>query len=164
MLRHARDCNRNLNVNLIKNSPKTPPKALPNDLPNDQFWTLKRSLGPYGNQDLKFDPNLWFQGLPRGTLLEALDTPSGLIYTKTCKKWRPKTMHETHHEIMRILNPPEPQKNMFYYSKAHIFTNRPGHLKVHKMIPKWIPKSLKGLPKPPGDPQRRSKRTIENCH
>ena len=58
MLRHARDCNRNLNINLIKNLPKTSPKALPNDLQNDHFCTLKPSLGPYGNQDLKFDPNL----------------------------------------------------------------------------------------------------------
>ena len=56
-------------------------------------------------------------------------------------------MHETHHEIMKIREPPEPQEVMFYYSKTHIFTNLPGPLKVHKMSPKRSPKDPKRAPK-----------------
>ena len=158
MLRYAHDCNKNLNVNLNKNSPKTSPKALPNDLQNGQFGSLKRSLGPSGHQDLKFDPNLTFQGLLKVTLLEALGAPSGLISTKMCKNWCPKTVHETGNRIERIWGPPKPQKLVLYYSKTHILTNAPGTLKVHKMNPKWTPEEHQRPPKTSRRPPKELKK------
>ena len=56
-------------------------------------------------------------------------------------------MHETRHEIIRIRNPPEPQKVWFYLCKTYVFTNPAGPLKVLKMTPKWTQKERKGASK-----------------
>ena len=56
-------------------------------------------------------------------------------------------MHETRREMIKIRDPPEPQKVVFYYSKTHIFKNVTGHLKMEKMTPKWTPREPKRRPK-----------------
>ena len=55
-------------------------------------------------------------------------------------------MHETRHEIIRIRDPPDPQKVWFYLGKTHIFKSLHGPLKVLKMNPKWTPKEYKMAP------------------
>ena len=71
-------------------------------------------------------------------------------------------MHETRHEIIRIRDPPEPQKVWFYYSKTHILTNASDPLKVLQMRPKWTPKEPKERPKasaaPPKAPRKRPRK------
>ena len=74
----------------------------------------------------------------------------------------PKTMHDTCHVIIKIRNPPEPQKVWFYLGKTHIFENLTGPLKLTKMTPKWTQKEPKGTSKASKGPPRRSKGTVEN--
>ena len=67
-------------------------------------------------------------------------------------------MHETCHVIIRIRDPPEPQKVWFYIGKTCIFENLTGPLKVTKMTPKWTQKepkgTLKAFKRPPKALQR----------
>ena len=69
-------------------------------------------------------------------------------------------MHETRYEIMKILDPPEPQK--VDYSKTHVFKDPPYPEKVTKMTPKGSPNGSKIDPMAPQGHFKASKKTNEN--